>query len=229
MTVPPAEEKLRLGKGAAFVKRRLKRLRQEDETWQADFQALPKPLTQSQTHYLGLVVDEGGSVLADAEVEGRPTVNEMATVLAHAMRRPLTEEAHRPRRIHVRGHPQWRELFPHLAELGIEVAVQRELPKVEEAYHAHLRHLKEVHSRGKVEPTAEQAKVVEMFPAIARYVERHGYVEIGEQEMFGFVVRAIGDGGTAYEDDKPSTLAEAMAALEKGLAKWFKEQGIEDE
>jgi hypothetical protein len=221
---------LRLGKGAAFVKSCLKRLRQEEETWEADFRALPKPITQSETHYIGMVVTQlDDSLLAVSYVEGRPSVNDLATLLAQAMRRPFTEGAHRPRRIHVRGHHQWRELFPHLNELGIDVAVQRELPKVEEAYHAHLRHLKEVHSRGKVKPTAEQAKVAEMFPAIARYVERHGYVEIGEQEMFGFVVRAIGDGGTAYEDDKPSNLAEAMAALEKGLAKWFEEQGMEAE
>jgi hypothetical protein len=31
----------------------------------------------------------------------------------------------------------------------------------------------------------------------------------------------------AFEDDKPDTLAEALAALEKGLRKWFKEQGID--
>jgi hypothetical protein len=43
LTVARDEEKLSLGKGAAFVKGRLKRLRQEDETWEADFQALPKP------------------------------------------------------------------------------------------------------------------------------------------------------------------------------------------
>src|SRR5262245_47402000 len=41
-TVAREEEKLKLGKGAAFVKSRPKRLRQEDETWEADFQALPK-------------------------------------------------------------------------------------------------------------------------------------------------------------------------------------------
>ena len=39
------EEKLKLGKGAAFVKSQFKGLRQEDETWEADFQALPKPIT----------------------------------------------------------------------------------------------------------------------------------------------------------------------------------------
>ncbi len=42
-------EKLKLGKGNAFVKSRLRRLRQEDETWEADFRALPKPMSQRVT------------------------------------------------------------------------------------------------------------------------------------------------------------------------------------
>src|SRR3954447_4492355 len=107
-TVAREEEKLKLGKGAAFVKSRFKRLHQEDDTWEADFQALPKPITQSRTDYRGMVIAPDGSLLADSHVEGRPSVNDLATLLAHAMRRPLTENAHRPRRIHVRGHHQWR-------------------------------------------------------------------------------------------------------------------------
>ena len=63
----------------------------------------------------------------------------VATVLANALRRPLTGKAHRPRRLHVRGHPQWKELFPHLDELGIQVAVRREHPKVQRAYRGYLR------------------------------------------------------------------------------------------
>ena len=47
---------LMLGKGATFDKGRLKRLHQGDETWEADFRALPKPMMQNETHYLGLVV-----------------------------------------------------------------------------------------------------------------------------------------------------------------------------
>jgi hypothetical protein len=169
--VPREEEKLRLGKGAAFAKARLKRLRQEDETWEADFQALPKPITQSQTHYRGMVVVPDGSTLADSKVEGRPTVNDMATLLAHAMRRPLTGRSHRPRRLHVRGHPQWRELFPHLAEIGIEVAVQREIPKVLQAYQGYLRQQRDAHRVGMVKPTAEQQTVEKLFPAIARRLQ----------------------------------------------------------
>jgi hypothetical protein len=41
------------------------------------------------------------------------------------------------------------------------------------------------------------------------------------------VVRALDYGGLVFEDDKPDTLAEALAALEKGLNKWFDEQGID--
>jgi hypothetical protein len=226
VTVAREEEKLKLGKGAAFAKPRLKRLRQENETWEGDFQALPKPVTPSQTHYRGMVVAPDGSFLADAPVEGRPTVNDLATLLAHAMRRPLAGKAHRPRRIHVRGHPQWRELFPHLDALGIKVAVHRELPKVQRAYQGYLRRQREAPRVGMVKPTAEQQGVEQLFPTIARWVRGYGHVEIGDQETFGFVARALDYGGLAFEDDRPDTLAEAMTALEKGLRKWFKEQGI---
>src|SRR4051795_6172739 len=106
------EEKLRLGKGAAFVKGRLKRLPQADETWEADFRALPRPIEQTQTHYLGMVVTEDGSLLADTQVHGRPSVNDLATILAHAMRRPLDRDPRRPKLVRLRGHHQWRELFP---------------------------------------------------------------------------------------------------------------------
>ena len=33
-------------------------------------------------------------------------------------------------------------------------------------------------------------------------------------------------GGLIFEDDRPDTLAEALAVLEEGLRKWFDEQGI---
>jgi hypothetical protein len=124
----------------------------------------------------------------------------------------------------VRGNPQWRELFPHLAELGIAAGVRQELAKINAAYSAYLRHLRKIRSRGKVQPTAEQAKVAKLFPAVAKYVEGYGHIEIGDQETFGFIVRALDYGGMVFEDAKPSTLAEALAALENGLRKWFKEE-----
>ena len=66
-----------------------------------------------------------------------------------------------------------------------------------------------------------------MFPATARWVRGYGHIEVGDQEMFGFVARAVGYGGLAFEDDRPDTLAEALASLERGLAEYFKREGIE--
>ena len=221
------EVKLLLGKGAAFAKTPLKRLRQVEDIWEADFRALPKPVGRSGTHYRGMAVARDGSLLAESFVAGRPTVNDMATLLADAMRRPLTGRARRPSHIHVRGHRQWQELFPHLTELGIEVAVQRELLKVEKAFGGYLRQQREAYRAGMVKPTEAQAAVEELFPAIAKWVQEYGHIEIGNQESFGFVVRAISYGGMEFEDDKPDTLAEAMASLEKGLAEYFEREGIE--
>jgi hypothetical protein len=58
-------------------------------------------------------------------------------------------------------------------------------------------------------------------------VKGYGGIRIGDQEMFGFVDRAVDHGGPAFEDDRADTLAEALAALEEGPADWLEEQGIE--
>ena len=69
--------------------------------------------------------------------------------------------------------------------------------------------------------------VAEPFPAVARWVQGYGHIEIGDQEDFGFVVRALDCGGLVFEDDRPDTLAEALASLERGLAEYFNREGIE--
>jgi hypothetical protein len=154
------EEKLRLGKGVAFVEGRLKRLPQGDDDWEADSEALPQPIMQTETRYLGMVVTKtAGSLLADLPVRGRPTVNDLATLLAHAMRRPLDGDARLPKPIHLRGHHQWRELFPVLKELGVEVTVERKLPGIEKAYRESLRRLRDEQRTGMVKPSPTQAKV----------------------------------------------------------------------
>lgn len=52
-----------------------------------------------------------------------------------------------------------------------------------------------------------------------------GQAELPVARSISFIIRAVGDGGTVCESDKPSTLA----ALELGLRKWFNEQEIEDD
>ena len=217
--------RLKLGKRASFVKTHIKQLRQEDETWEADFRALPRPAGQSETHYLGLAVAlPKGDPLVYLSVEYTPAVNDLADLLADAMRRPWTGSARRPHFLHIRENPRWNELFPHLQELGIEVAIQNELPELEEVYLDFLRQMRKGSPGGILVLSPGQGKVGEMFPAIATWVQQSGRIEVGQQPDSGFVVRALDDGGVVFEDDKPRTFAEALQALEKGLDEWYRDE-----
>ncbi len=68
------------------------------------------------------------------------------------------------------------------------------------------------------------AQLEAALPSIAKWVRGYGHIEIGDQDGIGLIVRAMDYGGLIFEDDKPRTLAEAMAALEEGLTRWFEEE-----
>jgi hypothetical protein len=222
------QKKLKLGKSAAFVKTHLQQLEQKSDTWEADFRAMPKPKGQTETHYLGLVAAlPKGNPLVCLPVEYTPNVNDLADLLADAMGRPMSDSAHRPRQISLRGNSRWEELFPHLTQLGIEVSIENELPKVEEVYEDFLRQLRRATAKPLILYTPGPTDLQNSFPAIGKWVKGYGHIEVGDQEGFGFIVRAIDYGGQIFADNKPKTLAEAMATLEKRLTKWFNEQRIE--
>jgi hypothetical protein len=131
-----SEDKLRLGKGASFfVKTRLKRLGQEDDTWEADFFPIPGSDSEHGGVWWGLVLSHShDNVLAQLMLEEPPTVNDLAGLLAEAMRRPLVDFSHRPRCLYLRARPEWAELLPHLKQIGIQVVSQEALPKWDGAF-----------------------------------------------------------------------------------------------
>jgi hypothetical protein len=222
--------RLKLGKSAAFVKTHLKRLPQVQETWEADLRALPRAAGQAETHYLGVVAAlPNGDPLHYLPVEYTPNVYDLADLLANALRRPLTGPARRPDHMRFRANPRWEELFRHLHELGIATSVHEELPKVEEVYEDFLRQMRKASPGPIIMVSPGRGHLAEQFPAVARWVEGYGRIEVGQHEGAGFVVRALDSGGLVFEDNQAGTLAEALAALEKGLARWFEGQGIEVE
>ena len=160
--------RLKLGKRAAFVKTHLKRLPQEEETWEVDFRALPKPAGQTDTHYLGLAVAlPRGDPLVYLPVEYTPTVNDLADLLADAMRRPLTGSARRPEHLHFRANPRWDELFPHLKELGIEATLHDDLPELGEVYLDFLREMRKASPGPVILLSPRPADPGRRFPALA--------------------------------------------------------------
>ena len=66
-------------------------------------------------------------------------------------------------------------------------------------------------------------QVEQFYPAIAKWVRGYGHIENGDQDGIGSIVRAMDYGVLIFEDDKPRTLAEAMASLEDGLTQWFED------
>jgi len=136
--------KLKLGKGGgAFVKRRLLWLPQQDVAREADFCPLPE-LIEGRELWLGMVVSHhDGTILAQEIIEQPPTVNDLATLLAYSMERPVTDDRHgRPKKFYLRDNPEWEELFPHLAQLKIQVVVTEDLPQWDEAVAEFIQYMK---------------------------------------------------------------------------------------
>lgn len=84
-------DKLKLGKSSAFIKRDIRSLPLTDAEFEADFFLDPVFSTKRQSQWQGMVIErESGVVLAMDEVRlPPPTVNCLATLVAHAILRPL--------------------------------------------------------------------------------------------------------------------------------------------
>ena len=129
-------DKLKLGKSSAFVKKDFRPLPLTKIEFEADFFLDLESSGKRQERWLGMVIErEDGAVLALEDVQlPPPTVNYLATLLAHAMLRPSNAgDRQRPGTIYLRNRPQWQELLPHLQQLGIGVALSDDLPRFNEA------------------------------------------------------------------------------------------------
>jgi hypothetical protein len=119
------DEKLKLGKGAAFVQSRLKYLPQEEDIWETDFFPVPPSEDEREFAWMGLVLSHAHDYdLAQQMFEEPPGVNALARLLADAMQRPMSGSGHRPTALYLRARPEWAELLPHLKQLGIETISQ---------------------------------------------------------------------------------------------------------
>ncbi len=173
----PWDENLKLGKGAVFVKRDLRRLPLTDAEFEADFWLDPTMSTKGRNWWDGAVFERGsgallasrefGAWLAIKDVDCLPTVNDLATMLAHAMSRPLNEgDRQRPHTIYLRDRPQRQELLPQLQELGIEVVTGEFLPTFDEAVVERLQREKPGGKQPSKEEVVENLK--RPFPARKR-------------------------------------------------------------
>lgn len=85
------------------------------------------------TFWVGMAIRQDGSLLKAQVVEVRPTGNDMAGLLADAMRRPLTGDPTRPQALRI-SKREWSQLLPHLEYLGIKVVSTPRLAKWNHAF-----------------------------------------------------------------------------------------------
>ena len=135
----------KLGKSSAFIKKDLRLLPRTDVDFEADFFLDAASSRRRQERWVGMVIQRAFcGVMAMKDVRfPPPTVNGLATLLAHAMLRPLNAgDRQRPRTIYLRDRPQWQELLPHLRQLRIEVVLSEDLPRFGEAALEWMQHMK---------------------------------------------------------------------------------------
>jgi hypothetical protein len=61
---------------------------------------------------------------------------------------------------------------------------------------------------------------------IARWIEEHGWIEIGNDEFSTSLIRALDPGGLVWESDSDiNAIDDALAALEGALTDWFEQNG----
>ena len=209
--------KLKLGKGSSFVKSQLLRRPQENDVWEADFQKIEDD--RKGEFWLGMVVDQEVLVQLACQIQDAPpTVNDMARLLAEAIRRPIIEGTrHRPKTLLLRDEPQWEELLPHLRDIGIEIVKADRLPIWNEvAEESAISYARGLRSLGPCRFT-EDSLLAQMFPALGQWIRRTGWIELGNQPDTGLVVRAFDKTGVVFETREARTLDEAIVALEQGI------------
>jgi hypothetical protein len=79
-----------------------------------------------------------------------------------------------------------------------------------------------------VERALMHATFERLYPHIARWVQTHGYIEMGYDDYNRSFVRALDIGGMIWEGlEHYPTVDEALQALERALAEWMQAQGFE--
>ena len=68
------------------------------------------------------------------------------------------------------------------------------------------------------------------FPHLTRWVTIYGWVEIGQDVYSRSFVRALTEGGMAWEGKETyASLAEALQELDTAVGAWIKENGFDEQ
>ena len=224
------EEKLKLGKGAAFVKSRLKALPECDEIWEADFRRCPSRSSRPRPTTSGWSSRQDGSLLADR----RSTAGPRSTTWPRSWPTPCgdrwTGTPADPSSSACEGTTSGGDSSPTWRRSGS--GSRSSSGRISPASRRRTRRI----SGGCGRSTGSGWSSRRPSRRRSRRCSRRspggsGSTAGSRSASRSFSASSPGrlhEGGTQVRGrHAPSTLAEAMAALESGLVRWFEEQGVD--
>jgi hypothetical protein len=168
-----------------FIKQWLnKNLPQEYDVWQADFRQMPswirvagKPLRP----WVVLVTSRSNDlVLAHEMPEETPPAALLWDVLVQAMQHPAAGQPHRPTELQVRAGERWEALRQHLDEIGVGLAVVKELDQMEAVFRGMCERVCGIPQPGLLDvPGVTPAQVASFYEAAAFFFQNAPWKKVG--------------------------------------------------
>ena len=167
-----------------LVKKRLQRLPQVFDVWQADFRPLPSWIEEKGERYqpwIVMVTSRTDDLILTQEMTGEPPSSALIwDTLAVAMERPATGDPHRPVELHVAQNERWDELSPHLDEIGITCVPTDELDQLDFVFDSLSKHLTKDERPGLLEmPGIKPEQVAGLYGAAAGFYQRAPWRKVG--------------------------------------------------
>jgi hypothetical protein len=167
-----------------LVKKRLQRLPQVFDVWQADFRPLPSWIEEKGERYqpwIVMVTSRTDDLILTQEMTAEPPSSALIwDTLAVAMERPATGDPHRPVELHVAQNERWDELSPHLDEIGITCVPTDELDQLDFVFESLSKHLTKDERPGLLEmPGINPEQVAGLYRAVAGFYQRAPWRKLG--------------------------------------------------
>ncbi len=165
-------------------KKKLARLLQQFDVWQADFQQLPNWVEEKGKRFrpwLILVASRSNDlILALQIVDEKPSSALLWKTLADAIQRPAAGEPHRPTEIVVRADEAWEVLNPHIEEIAVHFSVAEQLDQLDFLFEDFLAKFGGKPLPGLLDsPGVTPEQVAGFFDAAASFFEQAPWKKVG--------------------------------------------------
>jgi hypothetical protein len=167
-----------------LVEKRLQRLPQVFDVWQADSRPLPSWIEEKGERYqpwIVMVTSRTDDLILTQEITGGPPSSaQIWDTLTVAMERPAIGDPHRPVELHVPQKEPWVELMPQLEDIGITCVPTDDLDQLDFVFESLCKHITKDERPGLLEmPGLKPEQVAGLYGAAAGFYQRAPWRKLG--------------------------------------------------